>query len=226
MADKTITCQNCGNFITVSEFASAKSLTCVKCKTEVPIAEVGPAPRAPHEKLRMAPPQVSEPEGVAKGAAGAKTKSRPNDVQRYLPKGKGRTKRRQMTTFQARLLPWLVFIVLAAVLAWVRYWPAALSPETLSLAIRGGVWALLLLHFSVVCYAFTDDAFYGILSLIIPGYSLYYLFIHSDNMILRALVASLLIAFGWDALLAANQRSSELYTTISRWIATTDSIKK
>jgi hypothetical protein len=226
MADKTITCQNCGNIITVSEFASAKSLTCVNCKREVPITGVGPAPRVPHEKLRIAPPQASEPGTGTKGSTGTQTQSRPNDVQRYLPKGKGRTKRRRMTTFQARLLPWLVFIVLAAALAWARYWPAALSPETLSLAIRAGVWALLLLHFSVVCYAFTDDAFYGILSLIIPGYSLYYLFVQSDKMILRALVAALLIAFGWDALLAANQRSIDLYTTISRWIATTESIKK
>lgn len=223
MADVTITCGQCGNSITVSEFVTAESLTCVKCKSKVliPPRRVNPAERS--SKLRIAPQEPAPEPSMRPREAGL---SVANDVQEYLPKALGRIRRRKVNRFQVTILPWLLFFLLASVLCGLRYWPQVLEPETLKTTIQAGVWALLFLHISVSCYAFTDEAFYGVLCLIIPGYSIYFLFVQSDKMVLRAVAGSLMIAFGWDAVLASQQLWAEVYTTVSVWIATTDTIKK
>ncbi|MEI8120542.1 MAG: hypothetical protein WCI20_00710 [bacterium] len=229
MADKSIPCQNCGNVITVSEFVSAKTLTCMKCKAQVTIPIPEAAPVEPQPKLRLAPSPVTDsPTGsdAASGDHPRQKKHDPHAMRNVLPQYKRRKLKRRVTAFEVKVLPWLLFFILAAILAWVRYVPGAVSPDLLKLMISGGVWTLLFLHISVVCYAFTDDSFFGILCLIIPGYSLYYLYVQSDQMILRSLAGALLIAFGWDALLAAQNLWIEVYNTVSIWIATTDTIKK
>lgn len=223
MADIIITCSQCGNSITVSEFVTAESLTCAKCKSKVLIPPRRLTPSEGVPKLRIAP-QEPVPEPSAKPAHTGSAV--PDDVQQYLPKVLGRIRQRKMSRFQVTTLPWLLFILLAAGLGVLRYWPQILAPDTLKTTIQAGVWALLFLHVSVSCYAFTDEAFYGVLCLIIPGYSIYYLFAQSDKLVLRAVAGSLLIAFGWDAVLASQQLWAEVYATVSIWIATTDTIKK
>lgn len=231
MADKTLICQGCGNVITVSEFVSAPTLTCLKCKAQVPVPPPTPETMPQQPKLRIAAPTVPdsavEPTTATGGESAIKARhSGPNDVRKYLPKLKKRKWSRKTTTFEAKVLPWLVFIVLASILAWARYWPEALPKDLLTMLISGGVWLLLFLHISIVCYAFTDDAFYGVLSLIIPGYSIYYLYVQSDQMLIRSLAGALILAFGWDALIAAQDLWAEVYRTVTIWIATTDTIKK
>lgn len=223
MADVTITCGQCGNSITVSEFVTAESLTCVKCKSKVLIPPRRDTQSEGAPKLRIAPREPAPEPAMRPTDAGHAVS---HDVQQYLPKALGRIRQRKISRFQVSTLPWLLFIVLAAVLCGLRYWPQALAPETLETTIQTGVWGLLFLHISVSCYAFTDEAFYGVLCLIIPGYSIYYLFAQSDKLVLRAVAGSLLIAFGWDAVLASQQLWAEVYTTVSVWIATTDTIKK
>ena len=39
MADIVLTCPQCGNRITISEFASPEFLKCSKCGTKVPVPE-------------------------------------------------------------------------------------------------------------------------------------------------------------------------------------------
>jgi hypothetical protein len=233
MADLIITCPTCGNTIPVSEFVDADRLFCMKCKTKIQVPERITEPRAVAQRLKLSvekPPESTRPpEPTPKD--GKKKKSlfktpEQNDVHQYLPKAKKKIKKRQATVFEAKVLPWLLFILLSLILSWLRYWPGALQDDILSALISGGVWVLLFLHITVVCYAFGDDSFYGILCLIIPGYSLYYLFIQADQMILRSTMAALMIAFGWDAVLAAQQLWAEVYATVSLWIATTDTVKK
>ncbi len=233
MADIIITCPTCGNTIPVSEFVDADRLICMKCKAKVAVPERITEPGAVAQRLKLSvekppvPPQP--PESLPMG--GRKKKSlfkspEPNDVRQYLPKAKKIVQKRRATAFEAKVLPWLLFIVLSLILSWLRYWPGALQGDILSALITGGVWVLVFIHITVICYAFGDDPFYGILCLIIPGYSLYYLFIQADQMILRSTMGALMIAFGWDAVLATQQLWSEIYATVSLWIATTDSVKK
>jgi hypothetical protein len=223
VADIIITCNQCGNTITVSEFVTAESLTCIKCKAKVLIPPQRTTPAAGVPKLRLA---AQVPVADPAGQPGAPGSPMDPDVRQHLPKMLTRSRQRKVTQFQVRTLPWLLFFLLAAALACLRYWPQILAPDLLQTTILAGIWTLLFLHLSVACYAFSDEAFYGVLCLIIPGYTIYYLFFQSDKMFLRAVVGSLLIAFGWDAVLASRELWAEVYTTISIWIATTDTIKK
>jgi len=233
MSDIIVTCAQCGNNITVSEFVTAKVITCMKCKWQVPIPERQPDPAAAASKVKLtiAKPQATTPAAEPPITAifdRKKVKSaNKNNVQQYLPKGmKIRKRARKISTFELKVLPWLLFVILLLVLGWLRYDPAALSPDIHQNLIQGGVWALLLMHVSVICLAFGDDTFCGILCFIIPGYSVYYLFTQANQILLRSLVGALLIVFGWDFTLAAGALWNDVYATVSNWIATTDTIKK
>jgi hypothetical protein len=231
MADIILTCKNCGNTITVSEFVSAEFITCRKCNEQVPVPVKTPeaTPAAPKLRIAVEAPPPPPPEPVAqdkkKNRRGIKA-AQSNDVRKYLPQAKKRMRVRRVTYFEAKVLPWLLFFVLGAILCWLRFWPDAVAPDTLKTVISGGVWVLLIMHITVICYAFTDDVFYGILCFLIPGYTVYYLYIQSDQMIMRSVMGALLIAFGWDAAIAIKDLWAEVYSTVSIWIATTDTIKK
>lgn len=231
MADIILTCKSCGNTITISEFVSAESITCRKCNSQVPVPSKVPEEVAAAPKLRIAveTPEPPPPEPIPEGDKKKKVKikaAQPNDVRQYLPRAKKRMRARRASNFEIKVLPWLIFAVLTAILSWVRFWPDAVDEGTLKMIISGGVWVLLVMHITVICYAFTDDVFYGILCLIIPGYSVYYLYIQSDQMIMRSVMGALMIAFGWDAVIAVKELWAEVYATVSIWIATTDTIKK
>lgn len=235
MADINLTCPSCANAITISEFVSAEFITCRKCKAQVPVpARQAATPVTQKLKMPVAPPPEPPSQPAPETKADKKKKksdapvsaSMSNTVRQYLPKAKKRKQARRVTAFEAKVLPILLFIVLTALLLWLRFWPGALSASDLASFKSVGVWALILLHVSVTCLAFGDEAFYGILCLIIPGYSLYYLFIQAEQMILRAVMGALLITFGMDAAIWLREVWVNVYTEVARWIATTDSVKK
>lgn len=233
MSDIIVTCTQCGNNITVSEHVSAEFIPCMKCKNQVPIPARLPDTTVVVPKLKLAlarPPEPApppEPPPSAKLSRKAAKEAARKNVQQYMPQGgKKRIRARKVSTFEIKVLPWLVFIVLLLVAGWMRHVPGALAPDIHAKFIQGGVLALLLLHVSVVCLAFGDDAFSGILCFIIPGYTIYYLFTQADQILLRGLTGALLIVFGWDFAIAAGELWNEFYTNASSWIATTDTIKK
>lgn len=234
MADIIVTCAQCGNNITISEFVTAEVITCMKCKGQVPIPVRQPdiSASASKPKLSIAkPPEpppapVPPPKPAKLDRKKAKAEAK-KDVKKYLPQaGKRRIRARKVTTFEVKVLPWILFFVLLLAFGWMRYIPGALAPHIHPQFVQGGVWALLLLHVSVICLAFGDDAFAGILCIVIPGYSIYYLFTQADQMLLRALVAALMIVFGWDFANWAGEVWTDFYNAASTWIATTDTIKK
>jgi len=230
MSDIVVTCAKCGNNITISEFVTAETITCLKCKWQVPIPVRKPDLAATSKlKLAIAKPPEPPPTPVIPtqfNRKKARAESQ-NDVLKYLPQGsKRKTRTRKITIFEIKVLPWLVFIVLLLVLGWIRHVPGVLAPDTHQMFIKSGVWALVLMHVAVVLLAFGDDVFSGVLCSIIPGYSVYYLFTQADQILLRGLVAALLIVFGWDFALAAKELWHEVYYYISTWLATTESVKK
>jgi len=231
MADITVTCLECGNAITISEFVTAEMITCMKCKSQVPVPVRSPDLSSAGSKLKLAMPKppepiIAPPPPVTKAVKKDKRIPR-NNVQQYLPQGgKRRVRARKISTFEVKVLPWLLFFVLLLVFGWLRYIPGVLAPDIQQMFIQGGVWAICLLHVSVICLAFGEDAFSGILCFIIPGFSIYYLFTQADQILLRGLVGALLIVFGWDFALAAGTFWNEVYVNISHWIATTETMKK
>lgn len=227
MADIVVTCVQCGNNITISEFVTAEAITCMKCKGQVPIPPREPAMPSAAGKIKLSivkPPETAAP--PPKKFDKKKTKEDRN-VQQYLPQaGKKLIRARKVTTFEVKVLPWILFFVMLLIFGWMRYIPGALAPDIHPMFIEGGVWALLLLHFAVICLAFGDDSFCGILCVVVPGYSVYYLFTQADQMLLRGLAGALMIVFGLDFAIWAGSVWTDFYNAASNWIATTETVKR
>jgi hypothetical protein len=232
MADITITCQGCGNVITVSEYVSAEFLVCMKCKTKIDIpsrevtAPVTQKLKVTVEKPPAPPPPAPILDKKNKNKSGKAAIDAPRDVRQFLPKARKRIRNRQVSHFHVKVLPWLLFFGLSIIFGVMRYVPNIVDADTLKTVISGGVIVLTFLYITVICHAFTDDSFFGILCLLIPGYALYYLYIQSDQMVFRGVMAAFMVAFGWDTAVAAANLWSGMYASISHWIATTDSVRK
>ena len=78
--------------------------------------------------------------------------------------------------------------------------------------------ALLACHVTIVISAFSDETFQGMLCLLIPGYSLYYIFVISDEYFLRAITAALAMAFGLDAWQYLSAFSMNVFDSVNRWM--------
>lgn len=128
------------------------------------------------------------------------------------------TKRKRARVYFAKhLLNWLLFAVLAGIMAYLRY-GGGLSPQNLALFRRFGPWVLLGFHLLVVLEAFRDSVFQGILCLIIPLYSVYYLFLLSDQFLLRSIVAGTLVGIGEDGFWVLRDLVIEVTTAVESWI--------
>ena len=111
-----------------------------------------------------------------------------------------------------------MFIVLGTVMGLLRYghiwtWPYV------DKAFHYGPCVLLGFHVLIVLRAFKESMFHGILCLLIPFYSLYYLFLMTDAFYLRAILSGLLVAIGQDSALFFQTELSRLVATVNSWIA-------
>ena len=141
----------------------------------------------------------------------------PAVVRAEFPRLRQRLRKRRQCRGGEMLKSWILFVVLAAVCYVLRY-RNILSLNNLQLTIDGALIAFACIHLYVITLAFSDDSFQAVLCLLIPFYSLYYLFFLSDAFYLRALVAALAIAFGWDALVFARDHFLSIYSQISVWL--------
>ena len=231
MADITIVCPGCGNRITVSEFVSAEFLVCIVCHAKVPVPKREP-PAVSAGGLRMAAPPEPPPEPIPEKKGKSKrhqatVNSPSSDVSQFLPSTKRQQRRhRHRISGDLNILPWSLFVALTLALMWLRWWPGILSVSSVDFLSTCGVWILIGLQVAVVLRAFNDDAFHGVMCAIIPGYSIYYLFVCEDQFYLRAIAAAILITFGWDASVATHKLWQETYDSVSWWLRDTDYLKK
>jgi len=114
-------------------------------------------------------------------------------------------------------LSWLVFVILGGALGYLRYGDF-LEPDELALMIKYGPYALLIVHIIIVVAAFNDSVFQGILCLLIPFYSFYYLFIVSDLFMLRAITGALIVGSGLDAYHFYHTVITQGSDRIQKWI--------
>jgi hypothetical protein len=103
-----------------------------------------------------------------------------------------------MKNINRPILGWAVFVILGGVSGYLRY-GKVLSGQHLSLMQTAAPYVVLGLHVAVVLQAFKDSVYQGILCVLIPPYSVYYLFMISDDFALRGVVAGLLVGLGQDA---------------------------
>jgi hypothetical protein len=81
-----------------------------------------------------------------------------------------------------------------------------------------GWTAVLAFHVVILIKAFQDSVFQGMLCLLVPGYSLVYLFTVSDDFYMRGVLAGLLVPVAWDTLVKLQIVLAWLYKFINEWI--------
>lgn len=227
MADITVTCSQCGNNITVSEYVEADFLTCLRCRQKVSLPKDRvEAPQAA-AKLKLASPgSATQPAAAPAPSTPAGAPALVDEVRRNTPAMKRLRRRRKPAALSHALVSGGIFTLMAGGLLYLRFYPDAMPGGQRELLITAAIAALGVLHVSVIAYAFADEAFHGVMCTIIPGYSLYYLYVHADQMLLRAVVGALLIAFGVDTVQAIQKFAHEFYVSTSAWIRDTDTYKK
>ena len=216
MADIVIECSNCGNKIKISEYASPETLTCVRCNARIAVPERSPD-KPVSARLKLADMKGPETDEGPVREADTLADRRQRGPRRRRRSGPGRP---------PSMWAWLLFVVLVVTLAYLRFAKGALPPDTLHTLRMAGIGCIFLFHAVVIVYAFTDEAFQGVLCALIPGYSLYYLFFLADQFYLRAVMAALLVTFGLDTFSATKRFALDKYVRISHWIATTETMKK
>jgi hypothetical protein len=112
---------------------------------------------------------------------------------------------------------WVVFILIGAAMYALRY-KDVLSPAYLRMLIQYGPYILLCIHIGLVLMALKDAIFQGILCLLIPCYSFYWLYMICDNFAVRAVVAGLLVGIGLDSLEFYQEVFNKVYNSVSDFI--------
>ncbi len=111
---------------------------------------------------------------------------------------------------------WLLFFVLGGFMGALRY-GGFLNLQPLLTAY--GPWAILFFHVVVILLAFDEDFFTGVLCILVPGFSLYYLVARAGRPFLTALVFGLLVGVGEDTYALVKEFSMETYENITDLIA-------
>jgi hypothetical protein len=113
---------------------------------------------------------------------------------------------------------WLLFFALGGGMWYLRYRAALPAPYDTWLT-QYAPHAVIALHVIIVLTAFRDTVFQGILSLIIPFYSFFYIFLVSDAFYLRAMTAGVLVGTGLDAAVFFQHKANTTITVVNEWIA-------
>jgi hypothetical protein len=95
-------------------------------------------------------------------------------------------------------ISWILFVIIGSAAGVMRYC-GVVSPQYVALFPEYGPFLFLAMHVIIILKAFADSVYQGILCLLIPFYSFYYLFLVSDAFYLRAIFGGLLVGIGWDS---------------------------
>jgi hypothetical protein len=218
MADITLTCAECGATMTLSEYASPDGLSCPTCNKPMAMPGVKTG-----NSERFLPEHVRRAKAEAKIAAEEAGENQPAvDLKDVTAQIHGRRRRRVRTeTFMPTLKAGILFIILATVLGYIRFFEGYklfLAGDQLDMIKFGGAVAILFFHITIVIEALTCDFLTGLLCLIIPGYSLYYLYTTSDSFWLRSIMLALVIVFGKDFAFYVHDYAMNVFDFVNAWL--------
>lgn len=210
----TIRCPDCRKDVTISAGAHEDAFICFFCGKRLPTGEG----KSAHERRKLTLREGSEAEPGVRSTTREKadTPVQPSsDDVRY----KAAKDKRDSEGRFARMSGWVVLILLAPVMGALRY--GGFIPDEYIQYSREYAWLLVLaLHFIITVRAFTDSAFSGILCLLIPAYSLYYLLVVSDEFVFRAIVVAVLVGIGQDSAISFQEKTMDVYAFVNHWIMT------
>ncbi len=240
MADLNIACPSCSSVTTISEFVDDSKLICRSCGAK--LDRPGPLASAIAGQQKQNAPDGTTPPTTSKLRLAKKEKkySTPADgdddaVQAIIdgPATQGqdgplelrpKIKDNKKHTSHA-LIAGIVFIILGGIMGYMRYgWVFPENMKTIVLEFRmlsaEYSWIIYLaFHAMIVLKALTENIMQGILCLLVPGYSLFYIFIISDDFYLRAVLAGLLAGVGQDAFLHLNEYAMNIAKSVHHFIA-------
>ncbi len=216
MSDVEVKCEHCGAPITLSEYAAMNTISCRGCGAPLRAHPTSPTDSV-RERLRLRKPEPPPSDDDADGQQPTgQDEADTWRFERYIEQSRGAI---QPETQQTGVVwSWLLFVVIAAIMASIRF--LGLLPESLLFMLQTyAPYAALLIHIIIVLTAFKDTVFQGILCLLIPGYSVFYLFLVSDNFWMRAGFGGLLVGIGLDSAIFYRDLATKVYHAISDYIA-------
>jgi hypothetical protein len=225
MADVILTCDSCGEETKVSQYIDPENAKCSACGEllDMPMAAAS-RPRGPQKKEEVAETSQAVSLLAGHGAAKSKKKRRRGDPVADDPaivdrgatvrmRQKQRKKRMMIGDFIPSMKVILaIFVLLAGILTFLRF-GGALSHSDKMMLSNAGMIGLAFGWICVVVSAFSDNMMFGLLSIMIPGYFIGYLYTKSDSLFLRFAMGVLIIPFGIDGFI----KSFELFRTFIGW---------
>jgi len=231
VADIEITCPNCATVTTISEFVDDAKLQCRSCGAhlEKPGAlaqaakcegtPVSPPPptqsglRLAKRQREYTAPPTDEGDNALKAIVEAPATQGQTVPLELRPEIKDDTRRINHAAIAAAL-----FVVLGGAMGYLRY-GNILPEDILALTVEYSWIAFVAFHAMIVLKAMTDNIMQGILCLLVPGYSLFYIFTISDDFYLRAALAGLLVGIGQDTSIKLTAYASTITQIVNGFIA-------
>lgn len=218
MADVEVLCEQCGSPVILSEYAAMDTISCRGCGAPLRARPSSPTDSVA-ERLRLKqtePPPDAEEGGDATAQPGEESEESTWRFDRYIEQSRGTIKTEAKQT--GVIWSWVCFLVLAAAMASIRFLNI-LPPVYVDMMKVYGPYVAAILHIIVLLMAFKDTIFQGILCLLIPGYSVFYLFLVSDNFWARALIGGLLVGIGFDSAVFYQGVAADVYRSVTDYIA-------
>lgn len=188
MADIQLTCTRCFTVTGVSEFVDDSALVCRSCGAKLTRPE---REEAQSKKHKMA----AERPGVEPTGTSGYKEGNPAEL---WPGGRNAPKLTKKTRVMHHWYALAIFVVFGSVMGYLRY-GGGLDVSRLAVLHAYAAPAALVLHLLIILKAFEDQVFQGILCVLVPFYSIFYLFAVCDSVYIRALVGGLLVGIGQDA---------------------------
>ena len=208
-------CSSCGALQFEWESAWTGESTCGSCGVSLnPVAPTSDANR----KLRVAP----RTELVANASAAVLTSASEPLLSSVLNKtGDRAMPYSARLTWTPRLYRWLLVAAVALPLAGLRYGgflPAPVIATVKQYGLSYGVWALLAIHVMIVVKAAQEDMTAGLMCLLIPLYSFYYLLAQPENHLLRMALCALLVTIGPETYAGLTDQLTVAGAHVHAWI--------
>ncbi|MDD5678701.1 MAG: hypothetical protein PHW60_12060 [Kiritimatiellae bacterium] len=216
MTDIQVTCPACGWPYTVSEFVEESGMACPACGQATVLPERQPGKTGLKLQWRALPrPREQEVNADASGKAN-NAPAVPAPPARHSANTASDIHRSKVNAPKVWMSV-LIFMALAGGLVYIRFfgsWPG------MPLAtLKGyGMLAIAAAYLFIIVLALRNNMFDGLLSIVIPLYPFYYLFVLSGAVYVRALVGALLVAFGYDSLLYLHGWAAGVSGDVNHWI--------
>jgi len=218
MADVEVKCEQCGSPVVLSEYAAIDTISCRGCGAPLRAQPSSPTDSV-HERLKLKEQErAAESDEEMTPAAPAEGEGEESSwrFDRYIQQSREniQTERKQTGVIWS----WICFLVLALIMASIRFLNV-LPPTYQEMLKLYAPYIAAFMHITVLLMAFKDTIFQGILCLLIPGYSVFYIFLVSDNFWARALIAGLLVGIGFDSAIFYQGVAADVYRSVTDYIA-------